>query len=157
MYRDSKTAAKLCATTWNYRRRITCLKTGNLIAKGTGTVRFAPKEDNAPKYLIYEEVGILEMNGSKCDCNRSYYYDFGDGDPGTLDIKMHDTGKTLARFPLPISPGRSVKSIVEHKCGADLYNGQIFVEKGNSSSWRLIYDVAGPAKAYRTDTLYENT
>ena len=124
---------------WQVARAITDRLTGQPGAFD-GRARFAP----VPGGLRYDEEGVLRLGaGVPLAARRSYLWVFGAQD---VAVQFPD-GRPFHRF-VPGADGAGT----DHPCAQDLY--RVAYAWGDWPRWQASWEVKGPRKDYRMESLY---
>ncbi|MCE0504561.1 MULTISPECIES: DUF6314 family protein [unclassified Roseivivax] len=124
---------------WRFRRKIYDRKLGQE-SDGQGVLTFAPEGDG----LIYHEVLTLSMPGQPpIEGSRRYRWRPG---PRGIEVLFED-GRPFHQLGLGESRPCDL-----HPCGEDRY--EVTYDFGDWPIWGATWEVRGPRKDYRMDTLY---
>ncbi|MEO1550060.1 MAG: DUF6314 family protein [Pseudomonadota bacterium] len=121
---------------WSLHRRI-------LDAQGSATLEGRVTFHAAPTGLRYREQGVLTLpTGTRVEAERTYFWERGsDG----VTVRFDD-GRPFHHM----HPG--ITTDVHHDCSPDRYSGRY--DWTRWPQWRLVWDVSGPRKSYRSDSVY---
>ncbi len=129
-----------------------------------GKVKFSliTEPDYSDKHLWYHEEGTFTTaRGAKFDVSQSYIYSYN-RDLDRLDIYFSTVGNpTVIDRPfisLQFQPSeRGWIAKADHLCGEDNYYADFEISfKGlNIDKMKIIFDVLGPAKNYRSTTVFQ--
>ncbi|GAA1362670.1 DUF6314 family protein [Streptomyces beijiangensis] len=121
------------AGTWRVERTVRDLANG---AEGhfTGRTEFGPLDGGG---LLHHESGTFTWQGVARPAERTLRFLPGDT-AGTMDVHFSD-GRFFHDLDL-----RTGRHTADHPCSADLYRGEF--EVYGPDSWRMVWQVGGPAK-----------
>lgn len=125
---------------WRISRQITDFR---ILESGTleGTATFTPNAAG----LSYHEVGQLVFaDAAPIRAERRYTWRFG---PDQIEVS-HADGSAFHAFNIAGGP-----EATPHLCGSDMYRGTYSFVR--FPLWQVTWLVKGPAKNYRSVTLYE--
>lgn len=144
---------------WSFHRRLFDKKTcaESLV---TGSLTFDPISSSpAMKHVLYKEQGALILpNGNRFDVSQHYVFHYNE-EMDCLDIFFSKVGNPeeidrhfLSLQLTPTPEGWMAKA--DHLCSADNYSAKyVFAFQGMSiASFRVEFDVNGPAKDYQSIT-----
>lgn len=97
-----------------------------------------------PHGAEFHEAGVLVLNGQRFTAERRYIWH---EDAARICVSFQD-GRTFHDFD-PTKGGQAT----EHLCGEDMYRGGY--DFSDWPRWRLVWDVTGPRKDYRSVTQFQ--
>ncbi len=124
---------------WRFRRKILDRKLGQ-ISQGQGTLRMTRDAEG----LTYDESVTLELPGQPpIEGTRRYLWR---ACPRGIEV-FFDDGRPFHTISLPDPAPRAT-----HGCDPDFY--RVAYDLGDWPVWSQVWDVTGPRKDYRIDTLF---
>lgn len=149
--------------TWAFQRELFDKDHGS-ISTVDGKVKFSFifEPSYSDKHLWYHEEGIFTTaRGQRFDVSQSYIYSYN-RDLDSLDIFFSTVGKpTVIDRPfisLHFKPSeRGWVAKADHLCGEDNYYAdfEIGFNGLNIERMKIVFDVLGPAKNYRSTTMFQ--
>ena len=116
-------------------------------ASMTGGATFAPRDDGA---LVYRETGKLRLPGGQCfDAERRYIYR---ATPDGFSVFFAEPSEPLFHLIALHEVGGVLHGHAHHPCRDDTYLSTYAFRR--DGSFTLVHDVLGPAKNYRSQTVF---
>lgn len=113
----------------------------------SGRATFAPRDDGS---LVYHERGILTLPGGRhFDAERRYIFR---ASPGGFSVFFAETPERLFHRIVLVSASDGLRGEAVHPCRDDSYVSTY--EFRRDGSFIIRHDVSGPAKGYRSQTIY---
>ena len=128
---------------WMLCREINDMRLGTGSFAGTGA--FSAEPDGT---LLYEEQGKLTLGAWRGPAWRRWIYAH---EGNALVVRYPGTLAELHSFVFAAEPSGGAVAHHVHVCGADRYDARF--ERRADGALLLAYEVTGPAKAYRLNTL----